>query len=205
MQRLSLLAVTVAATLICRSAEARVSEVSFGYVQGDVAEACAVQVTIETVEDNLVNLSETLTLDGLSWATFAQIEPAIDSIRRGDSVLFASPTFEGFGGIAADVALSDADCAKITGGHTIGFLGSFGDDAGSITIPSGITLNSAFDGSMMIDLSVDSFDVSSLNDSVTLGVAAAFCGCRSTAPLSSGFPLLVATALLALRRRRCRA
>lgn len=196
------LAFALAALFASNLAHARVSDVSLAYVRGDVEEACAVQVTIEEVEDNLVNLSETLTLDGTPWATFAEIDPTIDSIRKGDSVLFASARFELYAEYDADVVVADEDCATLMGGHTLGFLGSFGEDAGSLVIPDALGLNSVFDGTATIDLQQDGYELESLDGSLSLGTGGTGCGCTSSGPLPAGLPVGLAIAALVLRRRR---
>lgn len=196
-------ALVVAATFASNVAHADVSSVSLRYAVGATFEACAVEVTIDAVDQNLVNLQETLIFDGTDVASFGDIEPTISMIRRNDSVLFGSPAFQTWAQFQPDAMLTDADCLSLMAGSTLSFRGSFGEDAGSLTLPSDYDVLSAFDGNNWLDLETDGLELFSLTSVIALGVfVATGCGCATVSPWGTGLPLVGLLGLVALRRRR---
>lgn len=195
-----------AAALGSPMAHADVSEVSIRAAIGDTLEACAVEVTIEAVEDDLVNLSETLLFGGKDAVNFGAIDPVISGISRGDSVLFGSPSFEVYADFKPDASISDALCLQLRAEYDLGFRGSFGEDAGSLTLPADFGTLMAFDGTDSIDLEVDGIELDSLSGSVTLGVPPdSGCGCGLSGSIPGlGLPLLGLLAVFGMRRRHGR-
>lgn len=190
----------IGAAMLCPTAHANVTEASLTAALGATMEACAVEVTIDAVEDDLVNLSEALLVDDTEVGTFASISPTLSGISRRDSVLFGSPAFEAWAEFTPDVVISDADCLRVMAGARLTFRGSFGNDAATMTLPSDFGLQTAYDGSDLVDLETDGLELNALNGVVLLGIALSG-GCSS-----SGLAPGLAISLLALgtcaRRRR---
>lgn len=189
------------------SAHAEVQETDIRFVVGPTYEACAIEITVTRVVDDLINGSETLTVDGADVASFADVAPAMSGVSRGNSVLFGSPSFELWASFTPDALLSDKLCASLGAGSEIGFRGSFGADAGSLTLPSDIGMHAAYDGNSLDDLAANAVVFSGLGGEVTLGdgVVPSDCGCASGGTPSGAALSLLGLLALARTRRRVRA
>lgn len=151
-------------------------------VWGEFAESCAVEVTVEDVEQDLINGAEELKIDDVSWGTFASISPSISGISKGDSVLYASAAFEEETGATADVTVPDEACAvDFRPKARLDFFGSFGPVAGSTTLPSDFTAHSLWNGTDRVDLSVEGYTLHGLGGAWDIGAGpvpgGGLCGC----------------------------
>lgn len=147
----------VVATLGSASvASANVNDVSLRIVRLDAAEACAVDVEVRNAEMDLFNGAEELQFGATTVGTFAPLTEERTTITAGTHVLFASSQFVSAAGgeIVADVALTGADCALLVPGVTVRFIGSFGDEAATLTLPATVAAMFAFDELGLTDLEV---------------------------------------------------
>lgn len=229
-RRLSVLSIVIAG-LLPGVASANVTDVAVRVALLDAPEECAVEVEVESVEGDLFNGNEALQFNGMTVATFSPLLSSRSNISSGTRILFGSPAFRAAVGAETDIDLTDEDCATLEAGTEVGFLGSFGPEAASLTLPSGFSLRKFVDPSgTLTDLEVVGVLLrNSLGNEISIGGSSsggdagtgggggsggggtgggdASCGCRVPgAGSGSAGTLSLATAglLLVLSRRRRR-
>ncbi|MCA9664669.1 MAG: hypothetical protein KC503_03745 [Myxococcales bacterium] len=126
------------------------------------ANACAIEVRIDDAVGDVFNGQETISIAGTAATTFDQLPTSVQSLTAGDIVLAASPAFESEAGFAADIGLTNADCADLRGGDAIEFTGSMGQSLDLLTLPASFGLDTAFTGGALVDLTVDVVTVRAL-------------------------------------------
>jgi hypothetical protein len=183
--------------------------------------ACAIQLMITSIVNNQTNGSEAVTIDGVKIAGIARLA-ALGAALANKPFLVASPAFEAETGETADETISDADCEKLTPGTKLAFRGSFGNEAGSATIPTGFALNTAVvwtSNNLLVNLLVNSLQLARFvaalivlgNGPLVAEIVASSGGGGGCAyaPIAAGTEALAALALLAIviasRTRRSRA
>jgi hypothetical protein len=123
--------------------------------------ACAIQMAVTHIVNNQTNGSEALLLNGVKIAGIARIA-ALGLALQGKSFLVASPAFEAETGETADETISDDDCEKLTPGAKLEFRGSFGNMAGSATLPNEWAVQKAIiwtSGGLLVDLLINSIQL----------------------------------------------
>jgi len=89
-------------------------------------DSCAVELEIEAANQNGFEGVDRIELNGTTIASIGDAEAAaINSgghVNAGDMILFASDSFEGNTGLAADVLFGDSNCASFSAGDVFTFV-----------------------------------------------------------------------------------
>jgi hypothetical protein len=154
-------------------------KINFVAAYVDTDEECAAEGEITSDEGGLINGSEKLTVNGITWGSFAGLPTSGYSV--GDKVSFGTDELALRLGVTYDVKLSTDICKGLTLGDSIEFFGSFGDQLTQLNIPEPMinaawALNSAGKYAE-VDLTQNSLWGTSLNGSMwTIGTGPIFGG-----------------------------
>jgi hypothetical protein len=193
MNKIAFLGPIVAVGLLAATpASANVNQVALFAGRLSAPEACFVQVDLKAVESNLFNGQEKLKVGTAEW-TFSSLTGTRQNLMPGQSVLFGSEKFKTESGATPDITVPDADCAKLVGGITLSFLGSFGPEAGNLAIPQEFSELDVVGLALLLHLESQEYKVKSLTGEKTLGTTgggggASSSGGSSGTTSSSGSP-----------------
>lgn len=183
--------VTLAAGLITLTAStfasANLKVVDLTPIVGATDTSCAVQVDPKEIVDNMYKgPDEALNVDTVKITDLQVLKLAGVTLDATKSILFASDDFVTEFGIPKDVPLTGAQCKLLVAGAILSFTGSFGTEAGTLTLPQEFSLNSAVKAGIYLSLLNSGITIRSLTTQKAIGKADGTTPPGSTPPGTPG-------------------
>jgi len=138
--------------------------IDFVVAWGETDTECGVQGHIDSIEGGIINGSERLAVNGITWGDFAGLP--MDGYQPGTPIAFGTQDLQIRTALAFDINLDTGICQNIQEGDSLEFFGSFGGLLDEVPMPDPVirrALALSIDRERIVDLSTESVTFTNRN------------------------------------------